>query len=69
MRGASGVVWVLRKTKPVAIPVRTGATDGSFTQIVGPLQPGDQVIIGGGPKAKLKLPTGGAMGGNVRVRM
>ncbi|WP_332763752.1 efflux RND transporter periplasmic adaptor subunit [Phenylobacterium sp.] len=68
-----GVVYVLRDDKPVPIPVRAGATDGSFTEIRGALKAGDQVIIGGGPKAKIKAPspmggpTGG--GGGVRVRM
>jgi HlyD family secretion protein len=64
----AGVVYVLRDGKPVAIPVRVGATDGSFTQVVGPLKAGDEVIIGGGPKAKAVQ--GGPMGGGgVRVRM
>ena len=66
----SGVVYVLRDGKPVPIPVRVGATDGSFTQIVGELKAGDEVIVGGGPKAKAKAATGGPMGGGqVRVRM
>ena len=52
--GASGVVWVLRENKPVAVPVRVGATDGSFTQVFGELKAGDQVIVGGGPKRKVQ---------------
>lgn len=65
-----GVVYVLRDNKPVAVPVRVGATDGSFTQVVGDIKAGDQVITGGGPKAKAKAQTGGPMGGGqVRVRM
>ncbi len=66
----SGVVYVLRDGKPTAVPVRVGASDGSFTQIVGPLKAGDEVIIGGGPKPKAKAAQGGPMGGGgVRVRM
>lgn len=66
----SGVVYVLRDGKPVAVPVRVGASDGSYTQVVGDLKPGDQVITGGGPKAKVKAAQGGPMGGGpVRVRM
>jgi HlyD family secretion protein len=66
----SGVVYVLRDGKPVAVPVRVGASDGSFTQIVGDLKPGDQVITGGGPRPKIEAPRGGPMGGGqVRVRM
>jgi HlyD family secretion protein len=69
-----GVVYVLRDGKPSPVPVRVGATDGTNTQIVGPLKPGDQVITGGGPKGKPKVggsPFGGGGGGNgpqVRVR-
>ena len=66
----AGVVYVLRDGKPVAVPVRVGASDGSFTQVVGPLKAGDEVIIGGGPKPKAKAAQGGPMGGgSVRVRM
>jgi len=50
--GNRGVVWVLRDGKPVRVPVRTGATDGSYTEIIdGELKAGDQVITGGGPRA------------------
>ncbi len=61
--GPNGIVWVLRKdkAKPEAVPVRTGVSDGSFTEITGPLQPGDQVIIGGGPKPKTQV-RGGPLG-------
>ncbi|MFN3522840.1 MAG: efflux RND transporter periplasmic adaptor subunit [Phenylobacterium sp.] len=67
-----GVVYVLRDGKPVPVPVQVGATDGSSTQIRGALQPGDLVITGGGPKAKVQArsPMGGPGGGApVRVRM
>ena len=66
----AGMVYVLRKDKPEAVPVRVGATDGSFTEIVGALKAGDEVITGGGPKAKLTTPGGGMPGSApVRVRM
>jgi HlyD family secretion protein len=66
----SGVVYVLRDDKPVAVPVRVGASDGSFTQIVGDIKVGDQVITGGGPKPKAKAAVGGPMGGGQpRARM
>lgn len=49
--GQRGVVWVLRAGKPVQIPVRTGGTDGTYTEIVGgELKQGDLVITGGGPR-------------------
>jgi HlyD family secretion protein len=38
-------VWLLRDKAPVSVPVRTGVTDGSNTEIVeGGLNPGDLVI-------------------------
>lgn len=71
---SSGVVYVLRDDKPVPIPVRVGATDGAFAEIrARDLKAGDQVITGGGPKAKVKAASspmgGGPGGGGVRVRM
>lgn len=72
MRG--GVLYVLRDEKPTPIAVRVGATDGSMTEIVsGDLKPGDQVIIGGGPRPKAQArigiggPPGGGGGGRPRV--
>ena len=51
--GQRGVVWVLRDGKPVQVPVRVGATDGSYTEVMGRgLKAGDQVITGGGPRPK-----------------
>lgn len=68
---ASGVVWVLRDGEPTPVPVRVGGTDGSFTEILGPLKPGDEVITGGGPKAKVRAatPFGPGGGQQTRVRM
>jgi len=49
--GGRGTVWVLRAGEPVQVAVRTGATDGSYTEILGgELKEGDQVITGGGPR-------------------
>lgn len=64
MRG--GVLYVLRDDKPTPIAVRVGASDGSMTEIVTKdLKPGDQVIIGGGPrpKAQPRIGFGGPPGG------
>ena len=68
-----GTVHVLRDGKPAPLAVRVGAADGSSTEIVGPLKDGDQVIVGGGPRPKAKLPSGmggppGAAGGGGRSR-
>ena len=75
LRGAvtGGVVYVVAKDgKPRPVPVRVGATDGTNTQIDGPLKAGDQVITGGGPKGKPKAPAspfgGPSGGGQTRVR-
>jgi HlyD family secretion protein len=61
----AGTVYVLKAGKPVATPVRVGATDGSFTEVVGSLKPGDQLVTGGGPKPKVqaRAPFGGPPGG------
>jgi HlyD family secretion protein len=56
--GGVGTVWVLRDNKPVAISVRTGASDNTYTEVSGDLKPGDQVITGGGPKPKVQPRTG-----------
>jgi HlyD family secretion protein len=53
----AGVVWLLKDKKPWPVVVRVGASDGSVTEIEGALTPGDQVIIGGGPKPLPKLRT------------
>jgi HlyD family secretion protein len=42
-----GVVFVLRGGKPVAVKIRTGITDGAFTEVQsGELRPGDEVLVG-----------------------
>ena len=60
-----GTVWVLREGEPQPVRVRVGGTDGSFTQIMTrDLQPGDEVIVGGGPRPPAQLPQGrGGPGG------
>jgi HlyD family secretion protein len=43
---ASQKVWILRDGQPVAIAVKTGASDGKFTELrSNVLQPGQQVIV------------------------
>jgi len=48
-------VWVLRDGQPAPVPVRTGISDGSLTEVVeGDLKPGDAVVtdaIGGSPSS------------------
>lgn len=46
-------VYILKDNKPTEAKVRTGADDGSWSEIVGgTLKEGDLVIIGGGPQPK-----------------
>lgn len=69
--GGRGTVWVLRGGEPVQVSVRTGATDGSYTEVLGgDLKEGDQVITGGGPRRtdaraqqQARRMTGGGFGG------
>jgi len=45
--GQSMRVWVLRGTRPVAVSVRTGLDDGTYSEVLGgDLRPGDGVIVG-----------------------
>jgi HlyD family secretion protein len=40
-------VWILKEGKPIPIPVKTGPSDGQFTQVVSDvLKPGMEVVIG-----------------------
>jgi HlyD family secretion protein len=66
MRG--GVVYVMKDDKPAPVPVRIGASDGSFTEVRGPLKPGDQVIVGGGPRPKAQVRAAFGPGGGGRAR-
>ena len=39
-------LWILRKGKPVSVPVQLGFDDGAYTEIVdGDVKPGDELII------------------------
>jgi HlyD family secretion protein len=46
-RASQGRVWVNGPAGPSAVPVTTGATDGTWTQVVkGDLKEGQEVIVG-----------------------
>jgi HlyD family secretion protein len=48
----TGRIFVLgRDGKPQGVTLRIGATDGGFTEVVSGLEPGREVIVGGGPRA------------------
>jgi len=45
-RNSGPKVWMLRDDEPVAVPVKTGASDGRYTEVIsGELQPGERVVI------------------------
>jgi HlyD family secretion protein len=54
-----GTVYVLKNGAPVAVQVVVGATDGTLTEVTGPLAADATVIVGGGPKAPPKVVIGG----------
>ena len=47
--------------KPQGVTVRIGATEGSATEIVSGLEPGREVIIGGGVRAAGRRPRTASM--------
>lgn len=73
-RVTESVLWVLRDKKPVPVKVTLGSASDSYTEVLGgDLKDGDQIITGGGPKAKTEqnnrqqqMGPGGP--GGVRVR-
>lgn len=67
--GQRGTVWVLQDGRPSPISVRILGSDGSMTAVRGRIEPGTQVIVGGGPRPAAQLPTrGGRGGGGVGIR-
>ena len=39
------IVWVLRAGKPLGVPIATGISDGTWTELIhGQIQPGDALI-------------------------
>jgi HlyD family secretion protein len=67
------VVWVLRNRQPAPVLVEIGVADNGYTLLQEGLNEGDEVIIGGGPRAddNSNSPFGGGGGrgpGGVRIR-
>ncbi|MET0384536.1 MAG: efflux RND transporter periplasmic adaptor subunit [Polyangiales bacterium] len=63
-------LWVLRGERPVAVPVKTGITDGAHTEILeGELKEGDEVItdLAGPPASGTQNPARGGPGGFRRM--
>jgi multidrug efflux pump subunit AcrA (membrane-fusion protein) len=63
--GQQALVLVLRGGQPAPVRIRIGTSDDQFTQVLSGLQPGDQVVIGGGGPAGSTggQGTGGPAGG------
>jgi len=64
------VVWVLRNRQPQPVQVEIGVADNANTILYSGLQAGDEVIIGGGPRAeedsRQSSPFGGGRGPRIR---
>lgn len=67
------VVWVLRNGRPTPVAVEVGIADNGYTLVHSGLSEGDEVIIGGGPRAeedqqRQGSPFGGGGRGGPRIR-
>jgi HlyD family secretion protein len=60
------VVWVLRNNRPEPVQVEIGVADNANTVLYSGLQPGDEVIIGGGPRAEEESRQNSPFGGGGR---
>lgn len=67
------VVWVLHNNRPRPVQVEIGVADNTNTLLYGGLNEGDQVIVGGGPRAQDNTQRspfgGGARSGSNGVRI
>lgn len=57
------VVWVLRNNRPTPVQIEIGVADNGYTLVHSGLNEGDEVIIGGGPRAEEAQRPGGPFGG------
>ena len=55
----AGVVYRLSADGPQPVVLRVGPSDGSMTEVRGDLRPGDELIIGGGPRPRMRVVVGG----------
>ena len=54
----AGVVYRNTPDGPQPVVVRVGPTDGTMTEVRGPLKAGESLILGGGPKPKMRVVVG-----------
>ncbi len=65
------VVWVLRNNRPTPVQVEIGVADNTHTLLHSGLDVGDEVIVGGGPRAQnsdQRSPFGSGGRGGARIR-
>lgn len=68
----AAVVWVLRNNRPSPVRVEIGVADNGNTLLYSGLSEGDELIVGGGPRAQnaqQQRPGGGLMGGGRGMRV
>lgn len=68
----AAVVWVLRNNRPTPVRVEIGIADNGNTLLYSGLNEGDELIVGGGPRAQnaqQQRPGGGLMGGGRGMRV
>ena len=51
----AGAVYRLTPEGPQPVVVRVGASDGSMTEVRGPLKGSEDLILGGGPKPRMRV--------------
>ncbi|MFN9092167.1 MAG: efflux RND transporter periplasmic adaptor subunit [Alphaproteobacteria bacterium] len=51
----AGAVYRLTPSGPEPVVVRAGLSDGAMTEVRGPLRAGEDLILGGGPKPKMRV--------------
>lgn len=51
----AGAVYRLTPQGPQPVVVRVGTSDGSMSEVQGPLKAGEEVILGGGPKPRMRV--------------
>ena len=54
----AGVVYRQTAEGPQPVVLSVGTSDGSMTEVKGPLKPGEALILGGGPKPKMRVDVG-----------
>jgi len=51
----AGAVYRLSPEGPEPVVVRIGVSDGAMTEVRGPLKTGEELVLGGGPKPRMRI--------------